>query len=223
MLKVIARIQTDFDEKFGVPRQGRLAPETFGRIVFEPEFRDVNSVCGMEGFSHLWVIWGFSENRHNRFSPTVRPPRLGGNKKMGVWATRSPYRPNPIGLTCVRIESVEITKDGPVINISGIDMVNNTPVYDIKPYIRHVDSIEDATSGFAGEYADYCLTVHIDDELLNLIPVQKRAALIKVLSLDPRPSYIQDEDREYGVNFAGFNIRFRVKDSELFVYDILNS
>lgn len=220
-MKIIARMRTDFDEKFGIPRQGALAPETMGSIVFEPEFRDVNALKGLDGYSHIWIIWCFSDNKNESRSLTVRPPRLGGNERVGVWATRSPYRPNPIGLTCVKIEKIEMTSEGPVINVSGIDMLNGTPIYDIKPYVPHADCIPQAIGGFAGQYTEYRLEVVCDDELLNRLPKDRRDSLIRVLSMDPRPGY-QNDDREYGLKYAGFNVKFQVINNQVVVNDIYN-
>ena len=170
-LKVIARIYTDFGEKFGVPRQSGLVPELTGKIIFEPEYRVPEALGGMEGYSWLWLLWGFSESPRNKWSPTVRPPRLGGNKKAGVFATRSPFRPNPVGMSSVKIEDIQLhTEDGPVIVVSGIDMMNGTPIYDIKPYLPHVDCHPEALGGFSGQFKDYRLDVSCASEFLMLFP-----------------------------------------------------
>lgn len=210
-LKVIARIYTDFDEKFGVPRQSGLVPELTGKIVFEPEYRVPEALSGMEGYSWLWLLWGFSESSRDKWSPTVRPPRLGGNKKAGVFATRSPFRPNPVGMSSVKIEDIQLhTEKGPVITVSGIDMMNGTPIYDIKPYLPHVDCHPEALGGFSGQFKDYKLKVVCPPEFLAYFSPDKGEALLGVLAQDPRPAYQNDPERVYGVNFAGRNVRFKV-------------
>lgn len=219
-MKVIAFIETDFPEKFGIPRQSGLVPELTGKIVFEPEYRNMDAVRGLEEYSHIWLLWEFEEVERDHWSPTVRPPRLGGNQRMGVFATRSPFRPNPIGLSSVKLEKIAIEENGPVIYVSGIDMRNHTPIYDIKPYLPHVDSHPDARSGFAGEVKDYGLQVDFPSNLLDKIPVSKREACIRMLEQDPRPAYQKDPDRKYGVNFAGYNIIFKVQEQTLTVYEI---
>lgn len=220
-LKAIARIYTDFGEKFGVPRQSGLVPELTGRIVFEPEYRVPEALGGMEGYSWLWLLWGFSESPRDKWSPTVRPPRLGGNRRAGVFATRSPFRPNPIGMSSVKIEDIQLhTEDGPVIVVSGVDMMNGTPIYDIKPYLPHVDCHPEALSGFGGQFKDYRLKVECDQEFLVRFPPDKRGALIGILAQDPRPAYQNDPERMYGVNFAGHNVRFRVENDCLRVYGV---
>ena len=211
-MKIIARIHTDFDSKFGIPRQPGLIPGLTGRIVFEPGYRSPEAVRGLESFSHLWLIWGFSENVREDWSPTVRPPRLGGNARKGVFATRAPFRPNPLGLSVVRIESVEPdTPDGPVVTVSGVDMMNGTPIYDLKPYVAYTDAIPDAVCGFAPE-APAHLPVQADEALLAALPECKREVLIEVLAQDPRPPYHRDPARIYGFPFAGFEIKFRVTE-----------
>ncbi len=219
-IKPIAHINTDFPEKFGIPRQSGLAGSLRGRIVFEQEFRNPDALRGLEGFSHLWLIWGFSANRQNadrqnaRWQPTVRPPRLGGNRHMGVFATRSPFRPNPLGLSCVEVESIEPdTPDGPVINVRGADLMDGTPIFDIKPYIKYADSRPDAVCGYVDELEERHLEVVIPDELAKNQAPDFLQSLVAVLELDPRPSYHDDPDREYGLSFAGRNIRFRVHDA----------
>lgn len=209
-LKVIARIRSDFPEKFGIPRQSGLVPEALSRIVFEEEYRNAEALRGIEGFDYLWLIWEFSENVRDTWSPTVRPPRLGGNARLGVFATRSPFRPNPLGLSSVRLERVENDPvHGLTLVVSGADLMDGTPIYDIKPYIPYTDAHPDAAGGFAAE-PDETLAVQFPKEYLQQIPEKKRSALLQVLAQDPRPSYRADGDRVYGLYFAGFNIRFRV-------------
>lgn len=222
-MKKIAVIRTDLPDKFGLPRQSGLVPELRGRIVFEPEYRNPDALRGIEGFSHIWIIWQFSRNINAKWSPTVRPPRLGGDTRMGVFATRSPFRPNPLGLSCVKLEAVRMGKDGPELEVSGIDMADNTPIYDIKPYLPYTDSHPDALSGFAGEYTDYGLQVSASDELISIVPPERRKALLGILSNDPRPSYQHDDERVYGLSFAGFNIKFTVSGSLLTVREITPS
>ena len=218
---VIAKIHTDFPAKFGIPRQSGLIEELTGRIVFEKEYRDENALIGMEGFSHLWLLWIFSENQTKGFSPTVRPPRLGGNKRMGVFATRSSFRPNPIALSCVRLIGMEKTKEfGTVLNVAGVDLMDGTPIVDIKPYLPFVDCQPNAKGGFADPVKDYALQVNCPPELCCSLPKEKVRALIKVLSEDPRPSYHEDESRIYGMSFAGYNVSFRVKGNLLSVVKI---
>lgn len=220
-LKVIARIYTDFGEKFGVPRQSGLVPELTGKIIFEPEYRVPEALSGIEGYSWLWLLWGFSESSRNKWSPMVRPPRLGGNKKAGVFATRSPFRPNPVGMSSVKIEDIQLqTDEGPVIIVSGIDMMNGTPIYDIKPYLPHVDCHPEALGGFSGQFKDYRLKVECARELLVCFPPDKREALLGVLAQDPRPAYQNDPERVYGVNFAGRNVQFKVDGDWLTVCSV---
>lgn len=220
-LKVIAHIRTDFPEKFGIPRQSGLVESLTGRIVFEPEYRTKDALDGIEEFSHLWLIWKFEGVRSDNFVSKVRPPRLGGNETRGVFATRSPFRPNPLGLSSVKLEYVDYdAPDGPVIIVSGIDMRDNTPIYDIKPYLAYVDSHSEALDGFAGEKRHENLNVIISDELLNKIPSNKRNTLISLLSEDPRPHYHDDNERIYGMSFAGMNIKFTVDGKKLTVTDI---
>ena len=225
-IRPIAYIKTDFPEKFGVPRQSGLAKHLRGKIVFEKEYRNADALRGLEGFSHIWLIWEFSANRRtDQWQPTVRPPRLGGNVQMGVFATRSPFRPNPLGLSCVRISDIDLnTPDGPVIYVTGADLMDGTPIYDIKPYIRYADSRPEAICGYVDELHERCLKVVIpaglsdNIEEKNIIP-----SLIETLRLDPRPSYHNDPDRDYGMSFAGYNVRFRVSDDTLTVTDITPS
>lgn len=228
ILKPIARIETDFPTKFGIPRQSGLVSDLIGKIIFENEYRNPDALRGLEGFSHLWIIWGFngefasaSDNDTNSWSPTVRPPRLGGNTRVGVFASRSPNRPNPIGLSCVKIHSIEKDpKHGTVIYVTGIDMLNNTPIYDIKPYLPHIDAIPDAVGSYSTDAAGYKLSVICPSHILELIPEEKRNALVSLLENDPRPSYHSDETREYGFTFAGFEVCFKVKNNDLTVTDI---
>ena len=216
----IAHIHTDFKEKFGIPRQsGRV--ETLGRIVFCPAFRQKEALRGIEAFSHLWLLFDFSEAHREGFCPTVRPPRLGGNRRVGVFATRSPFRPNPIGLSSVRLEGIEARERlGPVLLISGVDMVDNTPVYDIKPYLPAIDAHPEALGGFAAAAAGHALRVEFPERLLSQIPENSRAALLALLAQDPRPSYQELPQRRYGVPFAGFDVGFTVDGDVLSVLDV---
>lgn len=217
-MKIIARIHNDFKEKFGIPRQSGLSGELKSRIVFEPEYRNPDALRGIDGYSHLWLIWQFSQSLREGWSPTVRPPRLGGNKRMGVFATRSPFRPNPIGLSSVRLEEVIQTKnEGTVLIVSGADLLDGTPIYDIKPYIAYSDCHQDAVSGFAEPVQDYHLDVDFCKELLSKIHISKQKALIEILRQDPRPSYQNDPDREYGMRFADYEIFFKVSGNLLIV------
>lgn len=217
-MKVIAKIRTDFPTKFGIPRQSGIIGSLKGRIVFEPEYRNAEAVRGLEEFSHLWLIWEFSEAVRDTWSPTVRPPRLGGNVRKGVFATRSPFRPNPIGLSSVKLEKIEIDpKLGPVIYVSGIDLMDGTPIYDIKPYIAYTDSHPDAVSGFASKPAEYLLEVDFPEELLRKVPESQRESLIDVLAHDPRPQYHDDPERVYGMSFADLEIKFKVNGMKLSV------
>ena len=221
-LKIIARISTDFKEKFGIPRQSGIA-KTVGKIVFEPEYRVREALRGIDGYSHLWLLWEFSEARRDGWSPTVRPPRLGGNKRMGVFATRSPYRPNSIGLSSVRLLSVEESADdGLVLLVEGADLLDGTPIYDIKPYLPFTDSHPDAIGGFADDVREYSLKVNFSLQLLNKIPESKRDALITILENDPRPSYKDDGDHEYGMVYSDLDIFFKVEDGTLTVTRIEN-
>ena len=227
-MKIIAKIRTDFKEKFGIPRQSGIAGNTVGRIVFEPEYRNPDALRGLDGFSHLWLIWQFSEvvremeEKDKAWSPTVRPPRLGGNKKMGVFATRSPFRPNPIGLSSVRLLGIEKTNsEGDVILVAGADLLDGTPIYDIKPYLAYTDSHPDAVGGFADGVMDYKLIVDFPKELLDKIPKDKQKTLLSVLEGDPRPSYKEEGEREYGMLFAEFEVFFKVADGKLKVTKLL--
>ena len=219
-MKVIAHIRTDFGEKFGIPRQSGLAP-TRGRIVFLPQYRDANAFRGLEGFSHLWLLWQFSETMRDDWLPMVHPPRLGGNTLMGVFATRSPYRPNAVGLSSVRLEEIKFDeRDGPVLIVSGADLLDGTPIFDVKPYLAYTDSHPDATGGFSDAVRDYRLAVEFPPELLEKIPAEKREALLEILAQDPRPSYQDDPARRYGFRFSGVDVRFTVKDGVLTVCEI---
>lgn len=220
-MKIIARIRNDFKEKFGIPRQSGIADTLRSRIVFEPEYRVREALRGIEGYSHLWLIWNFSEAERGEWTPTVRPPRLGGNARMGVFATRSPYRPNPIGLSSVRLLAVEETRsEGCVLIVSGADLLDGTPIYDIKPYLSYTDSHPDAIGGFADGVIDYHLEVRCKEELLRVVSEDKREALLAVLSGDPRPSYHSDPMREYGMKFADYEVFFTVEDGILTVTKI---
>lgn len=208
-------------DKFGIPRQSGIVKELTGKIIFEPEFRVKEALNGIEEFSHLWLLWEFSENKRDSWSPTVRPPRLGGEKRKGVFATRSPFRPNPIGMSCVKLEKVEYTKAlGSIIYVSGVDLMNGTPIYDIKPYITYTDCVPEAVQGFAEEYKNYALNVDFPQELLDRIPKEKQSALIGILRHDPRPAYQNTPDRIYGVRYMNFDVHFKVKNDTLTVTDI---
>ena len=222
-MEIIARIHTDFPEKFGIPRQSGLVDGLTGRIVFEEKYRNPDALRGIEGFSHLWLIWQFSRAVREEWSPTVKPPRLGGNQRMGVFATRSPFRPNPIGLSCVRLQRVELhTAEGPVLWVAGIDLLDGTPIYDVKPYLPYADCRPEATGGFAQEVMGHRLEVAFPEELLALVPPEKREALREVLAQDPRPGYQHNEpDRRYGVAFAGLDVRFTVEGDVLLVREVV--
>lgn len=214
----IARIRTDFPEKFGIPRQSGLAG-TRGRIIFEERYRNPEAVRGIGQFSHLWLLWEFSEAVREEFSPTVRPPRLGGNERVGVFATRSPFRPNPIGLSCVKLERVEISGEcGPVLYVTGADMMDNTPIFDIKPYLPYVDAYPEADGGFAAEKMDYRLEVSFSEECRREYAPEELSVLREVLSQDPRPSYQDDPERVYGMAYAGREVKFRVDNGTMTVF-----
>lgn len=220
-MQVIARIKSDFPTKFGIPRQSGLVKELQATIIMEPEFRNPDMLRGLEGYSHLWLIWQFSANAGKDWSPTVRPPRLGGNTRVGVFATRSTFRPNFMGLSSVKLEGLEQTKEfGTVIHISGADLMDGTPIFDIKPYIPYGDCHPDATGGFTDTADSYLLEVDFPEELLTILPEEKRVAAICVLSHDPRPSYQKDPDRIYGISFAGYDIRFTVYKKKLTVIEV---
>ncbi len=210
-IRIIARMKSDFPTKFGIPRQSGLVEELRSTVIFEPEFRNPDALRGIEGYSHLWLIWQFSEAVRQDWSPTVRPPRLGGNTRMGVFATRSPFRPNALGLSSVRLLGVEHTKEfGTVLHVGGADLMDGTPIFDIKPYIPYGDCHPDATGGLTDTAADFLLKVEFPPALLTLLPEDKREAAVGVLSHDPRPSYQRTAERIYGIRFAGFDIRFQV-------------
>lgn len=220
-MKIIARMHSDFPAKFGIPRQSGLVEALESVIVFEPEFRNADALRGLENFSHLWIIWQFSEAVRDNWSPTVRPPRLGGNTRMGVFATRSPFRPNAIGLSCVKLLGLESTIDhGTVIRVAGADLMDQTPILDIKPYIPYSDSHPDASGGFTDSADDFLLDVDFPDDLLQKIRKEKQTPLIGVLSHDPRPSYQNEPNRVYGLSFAEYNIRFRVENGILYVLEV---
>ena len=220
-LRQIAHICSDFPTKFGIPRQSGLVEGLTARIVFEPGFRDREAVRGLEGYSHIWLIWLFSQAVREDFSPTVRPPRLGGNIRMGVFATRSPYRPNPLGLSCVRLESVVQDQElGPVLTVSGADLMDGTPILDIKPYLPFTDSHPDAKEGFSSGTKAHRLTVLFPEELLASVPKELHSPLIQILEQDPRPSYQQDGQRVYGMEFAGMEVRFSVEGEILTVRQV---
>lgn len=220
-MNIIGRIKTDFPEKFGLPRQSGLIKELKGEIIFEKEYAVNEAVRGLSDYSHIWILWEFSEAKRECFSPTVRPPRLGGETRMGVFATRSPFRPNPIGLSVVKLDSIEYRKNvGPVLLVSGIDLMDGTPIYDIKPYLPHIDSIPDATGGFSTEVKDYALNVVFENEEDKKLCGEHVETVKKILSNDPRPSYQNDENRVYGMCFLGMNIRFLVRKNEVFVIKI---
>ena len=220
-IRPIAVMRSDFPTKFGIPRQSGLAKSLRSTIVFEPEYRNADALRGLEDFSHLWLIWQFSESVRDDWSPTVRPPRLGGNTRMGVFATRSPFRPNALGLSCVEIIGLEETADkGKVIHVAGADLMDGTPIFDIKPYIPYSDSFPDALGGFTATAGDFLLKVDFPGRLLGMLPPDKRDAALEVLSHDPRPSYQRSSDRVYGLSFAGFDIRFVVEGDTLFVKEL---
>lgn len=217
-LKIIARIKSDFPEKFGIPRQSGLVPSLRAAIKFEPEFRNADALRGLEGFSHLWLIWIFSENVRDTWRPTVRPPRLGGNTRLGVFATRSSFRPNPIAMSCVKIEEIRLdTPDGPEIIVSGADLMDGTPIVDIKPYLPYADSVPDAKGGFAEARRYDCLQLEFAPEIARLVPEGKLDALVEILRQDPRPHYQDDPERIYGLSFAGKNFKFKVAGETLTV------
>jgi len=220
-MHIIARIRNDFPTKFGLPRQSGLVNEVRSMIVFEPEYRVPEALRGIEGYSHLWLIWQFHQAERESWSPTVRPPRLGGNARMGVFATRSPFRPNPIGLSSVKLEAIQQDAQlGTVLIVSGADLMNGTPIYDIKPYLPYADCHPEATGGFAHEVKAYAVEVCIPEELLAKVPADKRDALRGVLAQDPRPGYQRDPERTYGFEYAGMEVRFRVAEGVLTVTEI---
>lgn len=221
VIRPIAYIRSDFPSKFGIPRQSGIASALKAKIVFEPEYRDANAVRGLDGFSHVWLIWQFSKAVGKEWSPTVKPPRLGGNIRMGVFATRSPFRPNNLGLSCVKIDYIEYSKEeGPVLHVLGADLLDGTPIYDIKPYVPAVDCHVEALGGFSEQNKGYELEVEFPEEWLSLVPVEKREALIQVLAQDPRPPYQSDSDRIYGMEFADLEVKFQVVEKLLTVCKI---
>mgnify|MGYP000123917877 FL=1 len=216
-MKVIGHIRTDFPSKFGIPRQSGLIDGLKGKIILEPEYRNPQVYKGIEEFSHIWLLWEFSEAKKEHWSATVKPPRLGGKKRMGVFATRAPFRPNNIGLSCVKLDRVEQDeKDGPVLWVAGVDLLDGTPIYDIKPYIPLTDCHPEASEGYTRETKIHELKVEFPEELLNQYPEEKRQAVLGILAQDPRPTYFQDPERVYGVPFAGFDVKFRV-DGDLLI------
>ena len=220
-IKPIARIRSDFKEKFGIPRQSGRAPSLRAEIVFEPEYRNPDALRGIEGFSHIWLLFDFSQAHREEWSPTVRPPRLGGNERVGVFASRSPFRPNPIGLSCVRLIGVEKREnEGEVLLVSGADLLDNTPILDIKPYLPFADCVPQATSGYAGMHEGHKLEVEFPEEWLSYIPEEKRAGLIECLADDPRPSYQDDPTRVYGMGFADLEVKFCVEENRLRVLSV---
>lgn len=221
-LKTIARIHTDFASKFGVPRQSGLVEELEGEIIFEPEYRRPEALLGMEEYSHLWLLWDFSEVKKENWSATVYPPRLGGKEKRGVFATRSPFRPNPIGLSCVRLVRIEWEgENAPKLVVAGADLMNGTPIYDIKPYLPYADALPDARGGFGQEHREDGIAVEFPEELLERLPKEKRAAALGVLRQDPRAAYQKQPDFVYGMAFGGWDIRFTVADGILKVQDVV--
>lgn len=220
--KIIAHIRTDFPEKFGIPRQSGIVNELVGKIVFEPDFHNPDAFAGLEDFSHIWLLWSFSANpTREGFQATVKPPRLGGNEKKGVFATRSPFRPNDIGLSCVRLDKIEYTKkEGPILWVRGADLMDQTPIYDIKPYLAYTDSHPDATEGFAGIHKNEKLQVDFPEEFLQVYSSSHQKAVLELLAQDPRPAYQADGAKRYGVSYAGYDVKFYVQDSILHVCGI---
>ncbi|MCQ2492148.1 MAG: tRNA (N6-threonylcarbamoyladenosine(37)-N6)-methyltransferase TrmO [Lachnospiraceae bacterium] len=223
-MKIIAKIHTDFPEKFGIPRQSGLVNEVKGRIIFEPEFRNPEIIKGLEDFNYIWLLWQFDDGKRKNWSATVKPPRLGGNVRKGVFATRSPFRPNPIGLSSVKLERIELTEEGPVLIVAGADLRDQTPIYDIKPYLPYVDIHEDAVDGFAGEVKEYRLIVKVTDEaekqLEKVYSKEQQETIKKLLEQDPRPSYHNDPTRVYGMAYAGWDIHFCVKGEILTILEV---
>lgn len=219
-LKVIAKINTDFSDKFGIPRQSGMVGTT-AKIIFEPKYRNVDAVRGLEGFSHIWLLWQFSKSLRDGWSPTVRPPRLGGNKRVGVFATRSPFRPNEIGLSSVKLKGIKILEnEGPVLFVEGADLLDGTPIYDIKPYLKFTDSHPDAVDGFAEDYADYKLSVDFSDDLKVGLQPEVIEAIIELLAADPRPSYQNDPKRVYGMIYSNYEVKFTVDGEVLSVKSV---
>ena len=223
-MKIIARIKSEFPEKFGIPRQSGLVSSLKAQIIFEEEYRSLDAVRGLDEFSHLWIIWQFSKAVRDTWSPTVRPPRLGGNKRIGVFATRSPFRPNAIGLSSVKIEKIDLDgENAPVIHVSGADLMDGTPIFDIKPYLAYTDAHPDAVGGFTENVADRRLKVEFDGELINSVPDEIKTALCDLLAEDPRPSYQNDSKRVYGLSFSGYEIGFTVDKKTLKVIKLEKS
>lgn len=220
-LRIIAHIHTDFPEKFGLPRQSGIVKSATGYIEFEPEYKNPSFIKGLDEFTHLWLLWEFEGVKRENISALVRPPRLGGNETRGVFATRSPFRPNPIGLSSVKLESIDFTENGPIIKVSGIDMRDNTPIFDIKPYLQYADSHPEASNGFAGRFLEDSLKVIFPDSCKEGFTKDQLDTIIQILKDDPRPHYQNDPERIYGVSFAGHNIRFTVNDNTLTVIDCL--
>ena len=221
VIKPIAVMRSDFPTKFGIPRQSGLVESLRSTIVFEPEYRNADALRGLEDFSHIWLIWQFSQAVRTEWTPTVRPPRLGGNTRMGVFATRSPFRPNSLGLSCVKIVGIEQTaENGTVIHVAGADLMDGTPIFDIKPYIPYGDCHPEALGGFTSTAGDFLLKVEFPKELLNILPADKQEAAMELLSHDPRPSYQDQSGRIYGLSFAGFDIRFSVEQDTLYVREV---
>jgi len=219
-MKIVARAHSEFPSKFGIPRQSGLVPSLRMRIVFEPEFRNAEALRGIEEFSHLWLIWDFSEAHQEQWSPTVRPPRLGGNRRMGVFATRSPFRPNPIGLSCVELVEVDLNPKNPTLLVGGADLMDGTPIYDIKPYLLTTDCHPEASKGFTQEHENYQLEVEIPDTIAKKMPAEKLAKLRDVLAQDPRPAYHHDESRIYGFPFDGYEVKFSVNGNKAILQSI---
>ena len=223
-MKIIARIKSEFPEKFGIPRQSGLVSSLKAQIIFEEEYRNLDAVRGLDEFSHLWIIWQFSKAVRDTWSPTVRPPRLGGNKRIGVFATRSPFRPNAIGLSSVKIEKIDLDgENAPVIHVSGADLMDGTPIFDIKPYLAYTDAHPDAVGGFTENVADRRLKVEFDGELATAVPNEIKPALCDLLAEDPRPSYQNDSKRVYGLSFSGYEIGFTVDKKTLKVIKLEKS
>lgn len=223
-LVTVAHVHNDFPTKFGLPRQSGLVDTLAATVVFTPAYRDANALRALDGYSHIWLIWGFTETTlpDGQWLPMVRPPRLGGNTPVGVFASRSPFRPNPLGLSCVRLTRIELdTPQGPVLHIAGADMMDGTPVYDIKPYLPHSESIPEAIGGYSSACRDHYLSVVFPEALLMPIPAEKRETLLSALALDPRPAYQRDPGRVYGVTYAGFDVRFTVEGDTLTVCEVV--
>lgn len=219
-VKIIAKIHNDYKTKFGIPRQSGLVNSVISKIVFEAEFRDSNAFRGIEEYSHLWLIWQFSENEGKPWSPTVRPPRLGGNKRMGVFATRSPFRPNGLGLSVVELVKLEVTEDGPILHVKGADLMDGTPILDIKPYLPHVESISEAKAGFAGDVAETNVEVEIAEHIREGLPEDVLGEISEILSQNPKPGYQKDEERIYGMEYGEYEIKFRYCNETIYVCEV---